>query len=89
MKHANGVTVSSLPAKTALEGLDNAFIEFNRFRVPRDALLSRFASVSSDGEHTLSLPKGTKRMLDLLVARLAAQVSCWICCQSWVPNVSH
>ncbi len=38
--------MTSLPPKTALLGLDNAFIEFDNFEVPHAALLNRFSSVS-------------------------------------------
>lgn len=64
------ITVSSLPEKTALRGLDNAYITFDDFEVPRDALLSRFSSVNKSGEYVLNLPAGNKRMLDLLISRL-------------------
>lgn len=65
-----GVTISSLPLKTALLGLDNAYITFNQFVVPRTAMLARFTSVSAAGEYSLSLPSGCSRMLDLLLSRL-------------------
>lgn len=70
MTALRGVKVTSLPEKTALKGLDNAYIQFNQFEVPRDALLSRFSSVEEDGSYKLNLPPGTKRMLDLLISRL-------------------
>ena len=65
-----GVEVTSLPEKTALRGLDNAFIQFDHFEVPRDALLSRYSSVDEAGVYHLNLPAGAKRMLDLLISRL-------------------
>ena len=65
------VTVSTLPQKTALLGLDNAFISFDQFEVPHESLLCRFSSVDIDtGNYSLSLPKGVDRMLDLLISRL-------------------
>lgn len=70
MASLGGVTVTSLPEKTALRGLDNAYIMFDHFEVPRDALLSRFSSVHEDGSYHLNLPPGAKRMLDLLISRL-------------------
>jgi acyl-CoA oxidase len=66
-----GVELESLPKKTVLLGLDNAFVMFDNFEVPHDALLSRFSSVDIDtGVYTLALPKGVTRMLDLLISRL-------------------
>jgi hypothetical protein len=43
LAHEKGVTVTSLPAKTSLLNLDNAFIEFDHFRVSRQDLLCRFS----------------------------------------------
>lgn len=65
-----GVTVQSLPEKTALRGLDNAFISFTAFVVPRGALLSRFSCIDENGTYHLNLPDGSKKMLDLLISRL-------------------
>ena len=66
-----GVTVTSLDAKIALQGLDNAYITFDNFTLSKDKLLSRFSDIDdTSGEYMLALPKGNKRMLDLLISRL-------------------
>lgn len=66
-----GVAVRSLDAKIALQGLDNAYITFDSFLLPKQSLLSRFSDIDeATGEYSLSLPKGNKRMLDLLISRL-------------------
>lgn len=70
MSNLPGVTVTSLPEKTALRGLDNAFIQFDHFEVSREALLSRYSHVDENGTYHLNLPQGAKRMLDLLISRL-------------------
>ena len=59
LQHEEGVEVTSLPEKIALLGLDNAYIKFTNFEVSRSALLSRFASVSADGEHGASWVNGS------------------------------
>ena len=69
-KPVKGVTPSSLPPKSALNGLDNAFIAFDNFVVPRSGLLSRFCTVKEGGDYSLNLPNGVDRMLDLLISRL-------------------
>lgn len=67
----SGVTVTSLDRKTALLGLDNAFISFENFEVPHSSLLSRFSIVDENtGKYTLNLPAGVTRMVDLLISRL-------------------
>jgi hypothetical protein len=73
-----GVSLESLPLKTGLRGLDNAYITFESFSIPRADLLSAFSEVQrgegqGEGEgvqYVLRLPPGNKRMLDLLLARL-------------------
>lgn len=65
-----GVVTTSLPLKTALRGLDNATIAFKDFRVQRSGLLSRFCTVNKGGDYKLALPKGCKRMVDILLSRL-------------------
>ena len=65
-----GVTVESLPEKTAMRGLDNAAITFTDFRIPRTALLNRFCRLDKSGAYATELPKGVPRMLDLLLLRL-------------------
>ena len=70
MQPLRGVELTSLPPKTSLKGLDNAFIRFDNFSVDRNQLLSRFSNISESGEYSISLPTGNKRMLDLLISRL-------------------
>ena len=38
----DSIKLTSLPSKTALWGLDNAYIQFDHFEVPRTDLLSKF-----------------------------------------------
>jgi len=67
-----GVTVASLPLKSAMWGLDNAEISFDNFEVSRVSLLARYGGLSDGVAPTYEprLPSGTKRMLDILVSRL-------------------
>lgn len=65
-----GVACTTLPPKIALRGLDNAYIAFDRFEVPRGALLCRFCTVEKGGKYSQSLPDGASRMIDLLISRL-------------------
>ena len=59
-----------LPTKTSLPGLDNAYISFDHFEVPRSALLNRFSGVDEHGNYVTNFPSGAKRMLDVLLSRL-------------------
>lgn len=44
-----------------LNGVDNGRIWFDRVRVPRKALLNKFADVSPDGQYTTSIPTVSSR----------------------------
>ncbi len=72
--HTPHVLVGDNPVKTAMRGLDNAPIAFNRYKVPRTALLSRFGGLKrnqgGEMEYCPNLPTGCNRMLDLLISRL-------------------
>jgi alkylation response protein AidB-like acyl-CoA dehydrogenase len=65
-----GVDISSLSPKTAFSGLDNAFIRFDNFVIPKSSLLDKFCSLDDSGRYEARLPDGAKRMLDVLLTRL-------------------
>jgi acyl-CoA oxidase len=68
-----GVTIDSNPEKTCMHGLDNATMSYKDFRVPMSSLLSRFCEVTHEDEkyvYRTKLPKGSKRMVDILIFRL-------------------
>jgi len=46
-----GVTVGDIGPKFGYNGVDNGFMRFDHVRVPRDAMLMRYASVSEDGAY--------------------------------------
>uniref|UniRef100_A0A182W7I8 Acyl-coenzyme A oxidase n=1 Tax=Anopheles minimus TaxID=112268 RepID=A0A182W7I8_9DIPT len=45
-----GVTVGDLGAKAGLQGVDNGFVMFRQYRIPRDNLLARTGDVNEQGE---------------------------------------
>mmetsp|Transcript_8903 Transcript_8903/g.6663 ORF Transcript_8903/g.6663 Transcript_8903/m.6663 type:complete len:102 (+) Transcript_8903:591-896(+) len=45
----NGVIVGDCGKKEGLDGVDNGFIIFNNFRIPKANLLNRFSDVRDDG----------------------------------------
>jgi acyl-CoA oxidase len=45
-----GVRVGDVGAKMGRNGIDNGYIQFNRVRVPRSAMLARHGQVARDGE---------------------------------------
>ena len=50
---ASGVRVADMGRKTTGNDLDNAAIRFDRFRVPRGALLNGYADVDGGGAYVL------------------------------------
>lgn len=58
---APGVTIHDCGYKVGLNGVDNGSISFNRVRVPRGALLDRFATVDRAGRYSSSVSSATKR----------------------------
>ncbi|KAG0318713.1 acyl-Coenzyme A oxidase [Dissophora globulifera] len=49
-----GVTCGDIGHKHSRQGLDNGWIQFTSVRIPRDNMLMRWASMSSDGKFTPS-----------------------------------
>jgi len=46
-----GVTVGDIGPKFGYSAMDNGFLRFNQFRVPRDALLMKYSQVTPEGEY--------------------------------------
>ncbi|XP_059618292.1 peroxisomal acyl-coenzyme A oxidase 3 isoform X2 [Phlebotomus argentipes] len=57
-----GVLVGDLGEKVALNGIDNGFVMFHRYRIPKDYLLSRTGDVSPDGKFVTKIKDSKKRM---------------------------
>lgn len=49
-----GITVGCLGPKLGLNGLDNGFVMFNNYRIPRKNLLNKNSDVSPDGKYLSS-----------------------------------
>jgi acyl-CoA oxidase len=70
-----GVRIADNGAKMGLEGVDNGRIWFERVRVPKDALLDRFARVSDDGEYESPIPSDTKRFFTMVGTLVGGRIS--------------
>ena len=70
-----GVTIGDCGAKLGLDGVDNGRLTFGRVRVPRDALLDRYATVSEDGVYESSIENPTKRFFTMLGTLVQGRVS--------------
>ena len=56
-----GLIIGDCGKKNGQDGIDNGFIIFNNFRIPRENLLNRFSNVTRDGKFETSIPNIDKR----------------------------
>jgi acyl-CoA oxidase len=61
-----GVRIEDGGEKMGLQGVDNGFIWFDHVRVPRDALLNRYADVGADGSYWSPIENANKRFFTML-----------------------
>lgn len=57
-----GVIVGDLGEKIGLNGLDNGFVSFNNYRIPKDFLLARTGDISDDGQFMSPIKNNKKRI---------------------------
>lgn len=57
-----GVRIGDLGAKIGLNGLDNGFVMFDGYRIPRDHLLSKISDVTPAGEFVSKISDAKKRL---------------------------
>jgi len=70
-----GVHLEDCGEKLGLNGVDNGRIGFDRVRVPREALLDRFATVAADGSYTSPIASPGKRFFTMLGTLVGGRVS--------------
>ncbi|XKL67685.1 hypothetical protein PGB90_003176 [Kerria lacca] len=56
-----GVNVGDMGLKAALNGVDNGFVLFTNYRIPKNCLLSKTGDVTSDGKYVTSSESKDKR----------------------------
>jgi len=62
----DGVTIEDDGLKMGLNGVDNGRIRFDGVRVPRTALLNRFADVREDGTYVSDIENANRRFFTML-----------------------
>jgi acyl-CoA oxidase len=70
-----GVSIEDCGEKLGLNGVDNGRIGFDHVRVPREALLDRFATVAADGSYTSPIASPGKRFFTMLGTLVGGRVS--------------
>lgn len=56
-----GITLGDCGKKEGLDGIDNGFIIFNNFRIPRENLLNRFSNVTEEGKFEAKIESDDQR----------------------------
>jgi len=69
------VTITDCGQKAGLNGVDNGRLVFDGVRVPREALLNRFADVAEDGTYSSSIDDGTRRFFTMLGTLVRGRIS--------------
>ena len=70
-----GVTISDCGVKAGLNGVDNGRLVFDSVRVPREALLNRFADVSADGTYSSDIDNASRRFFTMLGTLVRGRIS--------------
>ncbi len=70
----DGVEIEDCGDKMGLQGVDNGRLRLSAVRVPRDALLDRFASVSEDGEYTSPIASPAGRFFTMIGALVEGRI---------------
>lgn len=70
-----GVRSEDSGAKMGLNGVDNGRLWFHGVRVPRDAMLDRFATVHADGRYESAIASPSRRFFTMLGTLVAGRVS--------------
>jgi acyl-CoA oxidase len=70
-----GVTLTDCGAKLGLNGVDNGRIVFDQVRVPRTALLDRYAQVDAQGNYSSEIENPDRRFFTMLGTLVQGRVS--------------
>jgi acyl-CoA oxidase len=70
-----GVEIEDCGDKMGLQGVDNGRIRFSAVRIPREALLDRYGTVSEDGEYTSSITSPGARFFTMIGALVQGRIS--------------
>jgi len=70
-----GVTISDDGEKLGLNGVDNGRISFEAVRVPREALLDRYAEVTDAGEYRSPIENENRRFFTMLGTLIQGRIS--------------
>jgi acyl-CoA oxidase len=70
-----GVAIEDDGLKAGLNGVDNGRLSFDQVRIPRDALLNRFADVDGNGGYTSPIENVNRRFFTMLGTLVQGRIS--------------
>ena len=70
-----GIEIGDCGFKKGLNGVDNGWIKFEDYRIPRVAMLNKFADVSESGVYTSSIPDEGKRFANSISSLSGGRVA--------------
>ncbi|CAG0890368.1 unnamed protein product [Cyprideis torosa] len=75
-----GVTIGDMGKKIGFNGLDNGFLQFSQYRIPRENLLNRTGDVTPEGRYQSPYPSSTMRFAATLGTLSMGRVFIvWMC----------
>ncbi|GFG32146.1 hypothetical protein Cfor_06903 [Coptotermes formosanus] len=82
----SGVIVGDMGEKIALNGVDNGFVMFQNYRIPRNSLLNKMGDISPEGQYSSHIKDPQKRLGASLGALSNGRVSIIGICLSYLTN---
>ncbi|XP_066594499.1 peroxisomal acyl-coenzyme A oxidase 3-like [Prorops nasuta] len=80
----SGVTVGDMGEKVGLNGVDNGFIMFNNYHIPRNSLLNKNSDVTIDGKYVTAWKNQSKQFGSSLGALSGGRVAITSICPSYL-----
>ncbi|KAJ8961066.1 hypothetical protein NQ314_005996 [Rhamnusium bicolor] len=77
-----GLIVGDMGEKIGLNGIDNGFVVFNKYPIPRENLLNKFGEVTEDGEYVSPIKDPNKRHGAALGSLSAGRVNITCICEA-------
>ncbi|EGG18107.1 acyl-CoA oxidase [Cavenderia fasciculata] len=74
----NGISIGDCGHKVGWNGVDNAWIRFSNYRVPRENLLNRYATITEDGEYISKLSSPSK-LFQITISELVFGRMLYVC----------
>jgi acyl-CoA oxidase len=69
-----GCLVGDCGDKIGLQGIDNGWVKFTNYKLPKDLLLNKFADVTDEGKYISSIPSSSKRFGNHMAALSGGRV---------------